>query len=87
MANARHYRSRSSDADRWIEHTPGRPVKSGTVFQPVMKKKKSVAKLTHAEDVTTRTKYCLNLQEADGDGGIETKLYKVGISYNITEIM
>ena len=77
VANPRRYRSRSSDNDRWIEHTPGQPVKSGTVFQPVMKKKKSVAKLTDADDVVRRTKYCLNLQEPDGEGGVETKLYKV----------
>ena len=77
MANPRRYRSRSSDNDRWIEHTPGQPVKSGTVFQPVMKKKKSVVKLTDADDVVRRTKYCLNLQQPDGEGGVETKLYKV----------
>jgi kinesin family protein 23 len=76
-ANPRCYRSRSTDNDRWIEHTPGQPVKSGTVFQPVMKKKKSVNRLTSADEIVNKaSKYCLNLQQADGDGGVETKLYK-----------
>ncbi|CAG7785497.1 unnamed protein product [Allacma fusca] len=76
-ANPRSYRSRSSDNDRWIEHTPGQPIKSGTVFQPVMKKKKSLSRLTSADEIVNKaSKYCLNLQQSDGDGGLETKLYK-----------
>ena len=71
-------RSQSTDKDTWLEHTPAMTVKSGTVFQPVMKKKKSVHKLTRADDLVNNTsKYCLRTDVRDAEGDIETQLYKV----------
>jgi len=53
-------------------------LKSGTVFQPVMKKKKSVHKLVKPEDLVNSTsKYCLRMDTQDSDGDMETQLYKV----------
>lgn len=62
----------------WLEHTDRAVVyKPQTVFQPVMKKKKSVNKLTSADDIKGASKYCLVTQEPDSEGDIETRLYKV----------
>lgn len=61
-----------------MEHTDRAVVyKPQTVFQPVMKKKKSVNKLSSADDIKGASKYCLLTQEADSDGDIQTKIYKV----------
>jgi kinesin family protein 23 len=50
-------------------------------MQPLMKRRKSVAKLTDAKDVVNSktSKYCLMTQEQDSGGELETRLYKVGI--------
>ncbi len=78
VSNPRYGRARSTDRDVWLEHTDRSVViKSQTVFQPVMKKKRSVNKLSTAADVKGVTNYCLYTQEADSDGDIQTKLYKV----------
>lgn len=77
-SNPRYGRARSTDRDVWLEHTDRSVViKSQTVFQPVMKKKRSVNKLNTAADIKGVTNYCLYTQEADSDGDIQTKLYKV----------
>lgn len=68
------------DKESWVEHNTGLGVKNlGTVFQPVIKKKKSVTKLTNIEDLNSKvTKYCLATQEQNSEGEIENYLYKVG---------
>nr|XP_018916025.1 PREDICTED: kinesin-like protein KIF23 isoform X1 [Bemisia tabaci] len=73
-----HRRSRSMSHDQWLHHQPPTPVKLGTVFQPIMKKRKSVTKLTDVKDVTDSktNKYCLVAQNQDTDGELETHLYK-----------
>lgn len=76
----RHRRSRSV-GEVWLEHNSVKPVALGTVFQPTMKRRKSVTKLTKATDITNpkQSKYCLLAQEQDMDGELETKLYKADI--------
>lgn len=73
-------RSRSV-GEVWLEHNAVKPVPLGTVLQPSMKKRKSVTKLSKAEDVINpkQSKYCLIAQEPDTDGEMETKLYKADI--------
>lgn len=73
-------RSRSV-GDVWLEHNVVVPTELGTVLQPVIKKRKSVTKLSKASDVLNpkQSKYCLISQEPDTDGIVETKLYKADI--------
>lgn len=73
-------RSRST-GDVWLEHNAVVPTELGTVFQPSMKKRKSITKLSKASDVLNpkQSKYCLIAQEADTEGVVETKLYKADI--------
>lgn len=63
----------------WLDHKPAAAVGLNTVFQPNMKKRKSVTKLTEVKDIVNSktSKYCLTTQEQDTDGELETKLYKV----------
>jgi len=63
----------------WLDHRPVNPVELGTVMQPLMKRRKSVTKLTDAKDVANSktSKYCLMTQEQDSSGELETRLYKV----------
>ncbi|CAL8109141.1 unnamed protein product [Orchesella dallaii] len=83
--NPRYGRARSTDRDVWIEHTDKAVVlKPQTVFQPVMKKKKSVTQLKSADDMKGASKYCLLTQEPDSEGDIETRLYKGEINRTIT---
>lgn len=79
VSNPRHRRSRSVSDDRWLEHRPQAPVPLNTVLQPVLKKRKSVTKLTDVKDVTNSktSKYCLMTQNQDSEGDLETNIYKV----------
>ncbi|KAL0278485.1 UNVERIFIED_CONTAM: hypothetical protein PYX00_000301 [Menopon gallinae] len=79
VSNPRHRRSRSAGAGEvWLDHKPATAVELNTVFQPSMKKRKSVTKLTDVKDIVNSktSKYCLTTQEQDTDGELETKLYK-----------
>ncbi|XP_026276459.1 kinesin-like protein KIF23 [Frankliniella occidentalis] len=78
LRNPRHRRSRSVEGTgKWLDHCPATPVPLSTVFQPNMKKRKSVTKLTDVKDITKGTeRYCLTTQEQDTDGELETRLYK-----------
>ena len=79
MSNPRHRRSQSAGGELWLDHRPANPVELGTVMQPLMKRRKSVTKLTDAKDVANSktSKYCLMTQEQDSSGELETRLYKV----------
>jgi len=72
-----HRRSKSTDAERWLDHRPlvGGPVPSNTVLQPVLKTRKSVTQL-HTEDLDTPSKYMLTTATQGGGGELETRLYK-----------
>ncbi|XP_043280255.1 kinesin-like protein KIF23 isoform X2 [Venturia canescens] len=75
VANPRHRRSQS--ADRWVDHRPGALVPIGTVLQPLMRRRRSVTRLTDPKEITDgASRYCLVAQEHDTDGELETKLYK-----------
>lgn len=77
VANLRHRRSQS--ADRWVDHRPGAIVPVGTILQPLMRRRRSVTRLTDPKSITEgASRYCLVAQEHDTDGELETKLYKVG---------
>lgn len=78
LRNPRHRRSRSAEGTgKWLDHCPATPVPLNTVFQPNMKKRKSVTKLTDVKDITKGTeRYCLTTQDQDTDGELETRLYK-----------
>lgn len=62
-----------------MEHVAGVGVCQGTIFQPQMKKKKSVNELIRKEDVVnlSTTRYCLKTQQVDSEGEVETLLVKV----------
>jgi len=77
VSNSRHRRSRSTDAERWLDHRPviGGPVPSNTVLQPVLKSRRSVTKLVTA-DLNTPSKYMLTTATQDREGDVETRLYK-----------
>lgn len=83
LRNPRHRRSRSAEGTgKWLDHCPATPVPLNTVFQPNMKKRKSVTKLTDVKDITKGTeRYCLTTQDQDTDGELETRLYKVRLCY------
>jgi len=72
-----HRRSRSTDAEQWLEHRPrvGGPVPSNTVFQPVLRSRRSVSKL-EKEDLVSPSKYVLAEATAGSRGEVETRLYK-----------
>ncbi|XP_076647580.1 kinesin-like protein KIF23 [Halictus rubicundus] len=75
VSNPRHRRSQS--ADRWVDHRPGALVPVGTVLQPLMRRRRSVTRLTAPKEITDgASRYCLVAQEHDTDGELETKLYK-----------
>ncbi|PBC29287.1 Kinesin protein KIF23 [Apis cerana cerana] len=74
-ANLRYRRSQS--ADRWVDHRPGALVPIGTVLQPLMRRRRSVTRLTDPKEITDGvSRYCLVAQEHDTDGELETKLFK-----------
>uniref|UniRef100_A0A1B6D3A1 Kinesin-like protein n=2 Tax=Clastoptera arizonana TaxID=38151 RepID=A0A1B6D3A1_9HEMI len=78
VSNPRHRRSRSVSDDRWLEHRPINPVPLNTVLQPVLKKRKSVTKLTDVKDITNSktSKYVLMTQNQDSEGDLETNIIK-----------
>ena len=76
VANPRYRRSQS--ADRWVDHRAEALVPLGTVLQPLMRRRRSVTKLTSPKEITDgATRYCLTTQTQDSEGELETKLYKV----------
>lgn len=76
VSNPRYRRSQS--ADKWIDHRPGALVPIGTVLQPLMRRRRSVTRLTSPKEITDgASRYCLVAQEHDTDGELETKLFKV----------
>ncbi|XP_051174889.1 kinesin-like protein KIF23 [Leptopilina boulardi] len=75
VANPRYRRSQS--ADRWVDHRPGALVPVDTVLQPLMRRRRSITKLTSPKEITEgASKYCLIAQNHDSEGELETKLYK-----------
>lgn len=75
VSNVRYRRSQS--ADRWIDHRPGALAPLGTVLQPLMRRRRSVTRLTSPKEITDgASRYCLVAQEHDTDGELETKLFK-----------
>ncbi|XP_043505581.1 kinesin-like protein KIF23 isoform X1 [Polistes fuscatus] len=75
VSNVRYRRSQS--ADRWIDHRPGALAPLGTVLQPIMRRRRSVTRLTSPKEITDgASRYCLVAQEHDTDGELETKLFK-----------
>ncbi|XP_017885702.1 kinesin-like protein KIF23 isoform X2 [Ceratina calcarata] len=75
VGNKRYRRSQS--ADRWVDHRPGAIVPVGTVLQPLMRRRRSITKLTSPKEITEgASRYCLVAQEFDTDGELETKLFK-----------
>nr|XP_022309325.1 kinesin-like protein KIF23 isoform X1 [Crassostrea virginica] len=75
--NPRHRRSRSSNAEIWLDHRPPGSVELviDTVLQPKIKKKKSVSKL-EVKDTKEASKYMLTHQDMDSDDNLTTKIYK-----------
>jgi len=73
-----HRRSRSTDAELWLDHRPAlAALSSNTVLQPVLKKRRSVSKLDTADVVNDKTsKYVLTTASQDEVGDVTTKLYK-----------
>ncbi|XP_066597668.1 kinesin-like protein KIF23 isoform X2 [Prorops nasuta] len=68
---------RSQSADRWVDHTPTPLAPLGTVLQPMMRRRRSITRLTSPKEITDGvSRYCLIAQEHDTDGELETKLYK-----------
>lgn len=78
VTNQRYRRSQS--ADRWVDHRPENLVPLGTVLQPLMRRRRSITKLTSPKEITDgASRYCLTSQNQDSDGDLETRLYKVNI--------
>lgn len=76
VANPRYRRSQS--ADRWVDHRPDTLVPIGTVLQPLMRRRRSITKLSSPNEITDgASRYCLTAQNQDSEGELETKLYKV----------
>jgi kinesin family protein 23 len=85
VSNPRHRRSQSAGGGIWLDHRPVAAVKLDTVMQPLMKRHKSITKLTEVKDFTNpkTSKYCLMTQEQDSSGELETCLYKVIASIRV----
>lgn len=78
VANSRYRRSHS--AERWVDHRPDGLVPVGTVFQPLMRRRRSINKLTSPKEIIDgASRYCLTAQNQDSEGELETKLYKVWV--------
>lgn len=78
VANVRYRRSQS--AERWVDHRPDGLVPVGTVFQPLMRRRRSINKLTSPKEIVDgASRYCLTAQNHDSEGELETKLYKVWV--------
>lgn len=72
----RHRRSKSSGTETWVDHKPAGTVDTGSVMQPVMKKRRSVGKLGVKDVTQGASKYALMHQEQDDTGEVEQQLYK-----------
>ncbi|XP_033226200.1 kinesin-like protein KIF23 [Belonocnema kinseyi] len=80
VAVSNHRYRRSQSADRWIDHRPGALVPVDTVLQPLMRRRRSITKLTSPKEITDgASRYCLIAQNHDSEGELETKLYKADI--------
>ncbi|OXU27283.1 hypothetical protein TSAR_000351 [Trichomalopsis sarcophagae] len=78
VSNPRYRRSQS--ADRWVDHRPENLAPLGTVLQPLMRRRRSITKLTSPKEITDgASRYCLTAQNQDSEGELETKLYKADI--------
>ena len=79
VSNIRHRRSRSANADTWLDHHPVMgTVPLDTVLQPILKRKKSVTRLDEKDIVNSKTnKYLLTTQQQLDEGDMETRLIKV----------
>ncbi|KAG1689906.1 Kinesin-like protein KIF23 [Nymphon striatum] len=76
VANSRHRRSQSSNADVWIDHRPIGNLELDTVLKPKLKKKKSVSQLNMKDITNDASKYLLTNQEQLSDGNLKTEYYK-----------
>ena len=77
VANLRHRRSRSTDADTWLDHQP-RAAPLNTILQPAIRHRRSVTNIEEKDLINDKTsKYVLTHQDTDQQGEIETRLYKV----------
>ncbi|XP_021941225.1 kinesin-like protein KIF23 isoform X3 [Zootermopsis nevadensis] len=81
VSNRRHRRSQSAGDGTWLEHRPVPAIELSTLMQPLMKRYKSVTKLTDVKDIANSktSKYCLMTQEQDSSGELETHLYKADV--------
>jgi len=65
-----------SFSENWLDHRPAGSVDSGTVLQPLIKRKKRTVATPKSKDLGTAARYCLTHQQQDTDGEIQTQLYK-----------
>ncbi|XP_069480323.1 kinesin-like protein KIF23 isoform X5 [Ambystoma mexicanum] len=72
---ARHRRSRSAGAERWVDHKPPGNVETETVMQPQVSNAIKVA-VPNEKTLAKCDKYMLTHQQLASDGEIETKLIK-----------
>ena len=77
-------RSKSTDVEQWLDHRPkvGGPVPSNTVFQPVLRSRRSLSKLEKS-DLESPSKYMLTTATTGEGGEVETRLYKADIAPTI----
>ncbi|KAM4677355.1 kinesin-like protein KIF23 isoform 7-T7 [Discoglossus pictus] len=73
--HARHRRSRSAGAERWVDHKPPSNVETETVMQPHVPNAIKVA-VASEKALAKCDKYMLTHQQLASDGEIETKLIK-----------
>ncbi len=66
-----------SFSENWLEHKPSSNVNSGDLLQPVIKKKKTVTTPKPKHLKSSANRYCLEHQEDDSEGELNTKLFKV----------
>jgi len=77
VANPRYRRSRSA-GQVWIDHQSEKPVPMNTVMTPILKKKRSLTKVSEKDLVDPKvSNYMVTHQEQDSDGDVETKIFKV----------
>ncbi|CAH2274547.1 kinesin KIF23 isoform X8 [Pelobates cultripes] len=75
LVHARHRRSRSAGAERWVDHKPPTNVETETVMQPHVPNAIKVA-VASEKALAKCDKYMLTHQQLASDGEIETKLIK-----------
>ncbi|XP_040270276.1 kinesin-like protein KIF23 isoform X5 [Bufo bufo] len=73
--HARHRRSRSAGAERWVDHKPPGSVETETVMQPHVPNSIKVS-VASEKALSKCDKYMLTHQQLASDGEIETKLIK-----------